>query len=84
MGGVATSEKPNGNSQHVVCATEEVEQSNTFQQGRHSGIIKLEMISAVLVPANRKVSRDPDLDDAPPRNLKIVCIGLAFPRSAEV
>ena len=47
MGGVATSEKPNGNSQHVVCATEEVEQSNTFQQGRHSGIIKLEMISAV-------------------------------------
>jgi hypothetical protein len=52
-------------------------------RGAISGIIKLEMISAGLVPANRKVSRDPDLDDAPPRNLKIVCIGLAFPRSAE-
>jgi predicted heme/steroid binding protein len=37
VGSVATSEKPNGNSQDVVCATGEVEQSNAFEQGRHFG-----------------------------------------------
>jgi hypothetical protein len=37
VGSVATSEKPNGNNEHVVCATEEVEQSSAPEQGRHFG-----------------------------------------------
>ena len=45
MGSVATSEKPNVDSQDVVCATEELNSLMLSNRGAILGIIKLEMIS---------------------------------------